>query len=298
MDPSAVLVPVDDVLGRDANRITSAFVDVVTLCSVDPAAPLVNVELDAGWTLPGRATSSGQVLYRRHLADDSCTDVSWNPNGNALFVLYDPSTGTADLGVGGWRRAGGPLLEHAPDGRDAHGLDVAGDGLVGYGRASGLPALGGLIRPGELEHGIDHALAINLPVGVLSSAQHFVWPSRSAAGASYANYQGTSPALAMGSLLAIPPSVDLLRLPWHTPQGRVLAAAAQRYGMYVVDALGAPHQVQLGISSDAARTDLGLRFDATTGQPSFDAAVIDGNGLVADVALIMSLVQVVPQVPG
>jgi len=88
--------------------------------------------------------------------------VSWNRIGNALFVLFDPLTGLADLGVGGWRDPGGPLLNTANVGSSAHGLDVRrGDGLRGYGRASSLPALGGLLRARELSTSIHHAVRVD-----------------------------------------------------------------------------------------------------------------------------------------
>ena len=41
-------------------------------------------------------------------------------------------------------------------------------------------------------------------------------------------YQGDNPALAMGTLLAIPADIDLDSLTWRTPQGRRLAEAAQQ----------------------------------------------------------------------
>ena len=293
--PDAAYVDVSDVLGDPAHAIGQVGLDLVTLCATDPAAPLVNVERSSGWQRPGRSTSSGEVLYQRHLTDDACTDVTFNPIGNALFVLFDPTTSTADLGIGGWREPGGPLLSTAPDGRDAHGLDVFdGDGTVGYGRASLLPALGGLLRAGELDHGIDHALAVNLSGTILSQDQHFVWPARAADGNAPVVYRGTNPALAMGTLLAVPPSVDLEALTWRTPQGRNLAAAAQRYGWYVVDIHLVEGLVQFGMETGAAQDELGLRIDAATARQTYDTTM-DLEGLTADVALIASLLQAVPQ---
>ncbi len=271
-----------------------AGVDLVTRCTGDPAAPLVNVERSQGWTYPARATSTNQVLYRRHLAPDACTDVSWNRQGNGLSVLLDPTTGRADLGIGGWRTSGGPLLNTAPDGPTAHGLDVrGGTGLVGYGRASGLPALGGLLLPGELNGHIRHPVAVVLPAAVLSSARHSVWPASSADATAAITYRGPNRDLAMGTLLAIPRTVSVRAQPWETPQGRNLAVAARRYGFYVVDVLLAGGIVQFGTDTRAARTDLGLRIDPVTGAQSVDPTKFDSPAFDRDVTRIVSLLRAV-----
>lgn len=283
----------DAIFGDPAAAPRSLGVDLVTICATDPTAPLVNVERSAGWSHPLRAQSTGQVLYTRRLAPDACLDVTWNRIGNALFVLFDPTTGLADLGIGGWREPGGPLLNTANVGSSAHGLDVRrGDGIRGYGRASSLPALGGLLRKRELSSGIRHAVGLLVPVTRLSATQHFVWPASSADGSAPFAYQGPNPAYAMGALLAIPRSVRLRDFPWRTPQGRRLATAAQRYGWYVVDAVPAA-QVQLAIENDAARRDLGLAIDPVTGAMSVDATKVDAAGLQADVLQILTLVRAV-----
>lgn len=267
--------------------------DIVTLCAVDPDAPPTNVERSAGWTQPLRQQSTGQVLYVRPLAADACLDVAWNPIGNALFVLFDPRTGLADLGIGGWRVAGGPLLNSAPDGSSAHGLDVRrGDGLIGYGRASGLPALGGLLRAGELRGHIRHAVAVVLNSTRYAANPHFVWPARSADGSANVVYAGSDPHYTMGTLLAIPPAVPVRTLPWRTRQGRALAFAAQRYGWYIVDSVLAD-QIQFAIDAAAARQDLGLSIDAGTGAMSVDPSRVDAVGLEADVHQILGLLQAV-----
>lgn len=273
----------------------SAGLDLVTVCKTSPSGKLVNVERSSGWSLPARSTSTGEVQYQRRLAATACTDVSWNPVGNGLFVLYDAASGTADLGVGAWRVKGGPLLNGAPDGTRAHHLDViAGDGTTGYGRASGLPALGGLLRSGEMRGGIKHAVAINLPNRLLSASRHFTWPASSADASAGITYLGSDPALTMGSLLAIPPEVKVAKLSWHTKEGKNLALAAQRYGWYVVDAIGGGDQLQLGMETGAARANLGLSIDAA-GHQQVDAAKVDMVGLNADLNAIVGLLVVVEQ---
>ena len=269
--------------------------DLVTICATDATAPLVNIEQNQAWGLPGRAQSNGQVQYQRHLAPDACTGVTWNPIGNAFFVLIDPATGLADLGVGAWRTPGGPLLNHPSDGPTAHGLDtVNGDGIRGYGRASSLPALGGAIRPGEMNGGIEHALAVSMIASRFSSARHFVWPAQTADAFAGIAYQGPDPNYTLGSLLAIPPSLDLASLTWRTPQGLNLARAAQRYGWYIVDTSEAQgNLMNFGMDNDAALQDLGLTIDPVTGQQSVDPEKIDVAGFTADAMQILGQVSAV-----
>jgi hypothetical protein len=108
--------------------------------------------------------------------------------------------------------------------------DPSSDGTgVNNGRcASLLDNYAGLIRKGELTQGkIPHALSCHISRLLLNPS--YVWPA-------YAfdmndNYKGTVP---MGSLLAIPPQVQLDTL-GLSAKGLIIARAAQDYGIYVVD---------------------------------------------------------------
>ncbi len=105
-------------------------------------------------------------------------------------------------------------------------------------RAGGMSSLGGLIRREELIRGkIPHALAVAVEGGAMNrnapGGKPFVWPASWADGGDGADY-GTTGNLYMGSLLAIPPEVDLKRLKL-SPQGLAVAQALQDYGAYVVD---------------------------------------------------------------
>ncbi len=294
--PGAVYADVyDAIFGDPVSAPQRVGPDLVTICATDATAPLVNIEQNQAWNLPGRALSNGSVQYQRHLAPDACTGVTWTQNGNALFVLVDPTTGLADLGVGAWRTPGGPLLNNPPDGAGAHGLDtVNGDGVRGYGRASSLPALGGAIRPGELTGGFDHALAVTMLAWRFSSTRHFVWPAQTADGFAAAAYQGPDPNYTMGTLLALPPGLDLASLTWATPQGLNVARAAQRYGWYVVDTSEVQGDLMnFGMDNDAALQDLGLTIDPVTGAQSVDPLKIDADGFTADVMQVLAHVSAV-----
>ena len=56
-----------------------------------------------------------------------------------------------------------------------------------------------------------------------------------------------------------------------------------------------PGLVQLGMSTDAARADLGLQISDGGRSQRVDPAEIDGNGFVADVQQVFALLQAVPQ---
>jgi PKD repeat protein len=108
--------------------------------------------------------------------------------------------------------------------------DAQGDG-TGWSsgrRASMLPSFAGLIRSGEITAGsIPHAMNVLLSATMLK--EQAMWPAYS--WDTNAGYSGTLP---MGSLLAIPASVDVHNL-GLTAQGEVVAHAAQDYGIYVAD---------------------------------------------------------------
>jgi hypothetical protein len=147
-------------------------------------------------------------------------------------------------------------------------IDARGDGTGWWNgrRASMLPSFAGLIRTGEITSGrIPHALAAQVPAGLLKKA--FVWPA--AAFDRDANYSGSLP---MGALLAIPPKVDLDTLGLST-YGKVIARAAQDYGVYVVDRGGA------GISFLAELNNPDIRWEQRGAEPAWwqDVQVIKNN---------------------
>jgi hypothetical protein len=109
-------------------------------------------------------------------------------------------------------------------------IDLFGDGVSDGGtRAYGGSAIGGLIRVEELEAGlIPHVLAFAMPNERM--LQGPVWPATRQDNDDD-DYTGPVP---MGSLVAIPPDVDLAALDL-TPGGMVLARALQDYGAYLVD---------------------------------------------------------------
>jgi protocatechuate 3,4-dioxygenase beta subunit len=117
--------------------------------------------------------------------------------------------------------------------------DIDGDGLQGWDGGSHLSALGGAIRLGELVPGgvIDHALQIDVDAPNLyqgTAATCFVWPATRCDTYGPTSYGGTNPDLAMGALLALPPTLDLNSLGLD-PAGMILAKAFQNYGAYIAN---------------------------------------------------------------
>jgi hypothetical protein len=105
--------------------------------------------------------------------------------------------------------------------------NLRGDGSKGS-RASNTSIFAGLVRSHELRAGkIEHALAIGIPDSMLKMG--FVWPALAQDSDGPSLYSGTIP---MGSLVAIPPSVDIDAMNL-TPEGEALGRALQDYGAYV-----------------------------------------------------------------
>src|SRR3989449_6846228 len=101
-------------------------------------------------------------------------------------------------------------------------------------------SLGGVIRLGELVPGgtIRHALKVNLlgTDNYYSGSGGYRWPATTADGCAPGCYGGSVPALRMGSLLALPPSVDVNAMGLETGEpAKILAHAFQDYGAYTVD---------------------------------------------------------------
>ncbi len=288
----------DAIWGDEKETPIHLSVDLTTVLYLDRTQPLVDFRLTQGWNYPERSKPRGEVLFQRHLSQEAGSDLRYPKTGNALYAIIDSSTGLADEGVGTWRDVGGDFLTLYDDDK-LHGIDVVkGDGLTGP-RGSGLSALGGMIRSGELDTGIHHALAVMLSSRRYSRENHFIWPA--SRGDAFApnpeyGYLGDTPYYTMGTLLAIPPEVDLSSISWKTPQGRVLAKSAQEYGWYIVDSGTGErggHSFKFAMEREAAREDIGLAFNPETDDMTIDPAKMDNEGIASDVQEILRLVKAV-----
>jgi hypothetical protein len=142
------------------------------------------------------------------------------------MVVYQPSTDTMwefwlmQREQGGWHATWGGRMTNVSTNPGRY------DGNWGA-PATSLPQIGGTITIEELRAGrIDHALAMAIPEPRRGA---FVWPARRTDGTS-----DDPAAIPEGTRFRLDPSLDLgsLQLPRAT---RILAEAAQRYGMVVRD---------------------------------------------------------------
>jgi hypothetical protein len=212
---AALQAQVDDAVGRHYGPTINTASYSTPVYEVAENQPRVAVTLD------DRAT------YRRTLraalrAVPLPPDVQPAAGTDAHLVLWQPSTNTM---WEFWK------LHRQADGWHAkvstsHGVFPALWGAT----ATSLPLLGGLIRPEELARGrIDHVLALAIP-----RPRAGVWaaPARRTDG-----WVREPDAVPEGARLRLDPrlDVDALDLP---PLVRVLARAAQRYGIVVRDTAG------------------------------------------------------------
>jgi hypothetical protein len=139
-------------------------------------------------------------------------------------------------------------------------LSGQGSGQENGRTASMIEDYAGVLRDYEAEAGhVDHALAIVVPARML--ARDFTYPAL-AFDSNSSNYGGNIP---MGARLALPKALRIAELGLQTDFGRLIAQAAQQYGMFVVDQGGSgisivtearPTAPALAKSSAAAERDV------------------------------------------
>ncbi len=166
----------------------------------------------------------------------------WTPNNVAAFLQPD---GAALIEMEPTERC------MVPDG-PVYGWPLTGENIYESGHrgthyGSGMSGIGGSIRVGELTGSdpIRHVLKINLwglrylyagtPNGSEPKGFGFRWPANNADGYAQQSYGGTNPEVAMGSLLAIPPSMTYASLGIESELGRKMFDVLRDYGAYVVD---------------------------------------------------------------
>ena len=152
--------------------------------------------------------------------------VVWQPSTNRLWEFWRLVHGTE-----GWYASWGGAMQNVSHASGVYGpRSWPGAQATWGGSASSLSVAGGVITFEDLEKGqINHALAMAIPnvrAGVYSS------PAQRTDGSDHSVL-----ALPEGAHLRLDPRLDLAKL--HLPRlTRMMAEAAQRYGIYVRD--GAP----------------------------------------------------------
>ena len=237
--------------------------DNVYLLRLSPADPLRPVYGHNSWG-PGRCSGSPSGTNWPVPDDFIVPDAGQGnpdgltPNNPFAFLLLDGETvfeaqvlarceAEGPLYMPSWLEIGGNPQKAR---RSIYGDGITslhGDGGFGHG-ASGMSALGGTIRLGELSGAepIRHALKFTLWAALYLSydaddpTPGYRWPATGAdsyAGdpGNPAHYQGTNPLLEMGTLLALHPDLTPAELGLETEVGRKLFAAMQTYGIYIVE---------------------------------------------------------------
>ncbi len=220
-------------------------IDDEYLVKVPAGSPIVDVYAPSSWKQrwPGnmsRYEGKLQIPADFYLADATSTS---SPNNCAAFLMPDGRTirqlePTCRLETGATAHIVGYM--HDED------QDIYGEGIKGTHYGSGLSAIGGSIRLGELtsDEPIRHALKLNVHAKQYlyydkSTNKGYVWPADrhdNYAGSSGGNaYGGTNPKLRMGTLLTIPQNVTPESLGLKTEVGKKLFYALQNYGCYIAD---------------------------------------------------------------
>jgi hypothetical protein len=218
---------------RDTVAQTEAWIGsggTTTLYVVPADQPTVRVQLDTGtW---------GATLQQALQAVPIPPHAVPGLGNDAHMTIYQPSTdrlweffATKKL-ADGWHASWGGAMTRASRSPGYYDAD-SWPGLSGThwgATATGLPIIAGTIMLDELRTGvIPHALALDIP---WSKAKTYSWPAHQTDGKS------TAPdAIPEGARFRLDPTLDLstLNLP---PVTRMIAEAAQRYGMIVRDQTG------------------------------------------------------------
>ncbi len=209
-----------------------------------PTAPLTPVLYSsAGWTGADRCAATTQRVITNVPIPTEYIVPNNGQNNSATFLMADNRTLVSVQPLARCT-AGGSATSIT----QFQAVDIYGPGIQGAHGGSGLSAIGGSIRIGELRPNgpaPQHVLKVNVygkgvyfPCTVKSDC--FRWPADRADGYAVgwygtANPLPANPSMKPGSLLAIPVATDITTLGLETAPAKMLAWTLQNYGAYVVD---------------------------------------------------------------
>ncbi|MES2743515.1 MAG: discoidin domain-containing protein [Pseudomonadota bacterium] len=213
-----------------------------------PGAPSTAIyQSNAGWSSASRCNATGGVLVNVPMPSNYIVG-SNNANSSAAFLAADRRTVIQTQPLARCNAGGvATSLLAFPS------VDLYGDGIGGAHGGSGMSALGGSLRIGELRpggQGPRHALKVNVygkqalyRCGTLRDC--YRWPAPTADQYAVGFYgtdgNNTNSAMKMGALLAIPASQSIANLALETEPARQLAWTLQNYGAYIVDDTWGPN---------------------------------------------------------
>ena len=213
-----------------------------------PTAPLTTLNYSsAGWSGANRCGATGGLVVQVPMPSNYIIPNS-NLNSSASFLLADGHTIVQTQPVARCTAgaSGTSMAKFA-------NVDLYGPGITGAHGGSGLSAIGGSIRLGELRPGTTtgpaHALKVNVYAKealykCTTRTACYRWPAVTSDSYSVGWYgaanNNTNTNMKMGALLAIPPSTNITALGLETTPGKQLAWTLQNYGAYIVDDTYAP----------------------------------------------------------
>jgi hypothetical protein len=223
----------------------------IVTTSADPQHEVIDDS--SFWNGPRCSATVTSGVLTRFPSSLTVNDISgsYKPN-NAAAILQPDGRTIVQLNALARCNVGGPVY-----GIPVAEADIYGPGRFGGHGGSGLSSIGGTVRSGELLSGtIKHALKVNIPCALYCSpaagpdgGPGWRWPAATSdrhCGGVACGYAGTIDYVHMGTLLALPPNlnVNTITAPgksWtpgmETEVGRRLFHAFQDYGAYVVDDL-------------------------------------------------------------
>ena len=224
--------------------------------------------------IPSRFTTDEDIIILKPSAPITpiyYTDISWGDEARVYgarcerqgellatvpiptnYLFFPPEGETPNAGMAALMSDGRSLFQGQPFSRCYAGdygtmtyaqselQDIYGDGYYGAHGGSGLSAIGGTIRLGELlpNSVIRHALKINVWAARNLSYNDdatpgYRWPALRSDGYAQEVYGGTNVAMEMGALLALRPDFNESSL--QTMPGQIIARALKDYGAYIVE---------------------------------------------------------------
>lgn len=212
-----------------------------------PTAPLTAINMsNAGWSGKNRCSATGGLLVKVPMPNNWIVPHS-SSNSSSSFLLADGRTIIQTQPLARCS-AGGPatsLVKFAA-------VDLYGPGITGAHGGSGMSAIGGTIRVGELRPGSTgprHVLKLTVYAkealyNCKTRSDCSRWPAVTsdsyAVGFYGSSNSNSNTAMKMGALLAIPASKAITTLGLETEPAKQLAWTLQNYGAYIVDDTYAP----------------------------------------------------------
>jgi hypothetical protein len=209
--------------------------DVIIL---KPTAPLTDVR-KGSWGGNRCSPTSSEVIARVPIPSGYVVP---NSSANLASAVLMPDGRTLASMQPLTRCSAGGVATSTVRARDT---DLYGDGIDGAHGGSRMSSIGGTLRLGEMrpgQQGPRHALKLIVNMREVhrctTYAACYRWPAKGADSYAVGHYGTTRSgpaALKMGSLLAVPSSVNIGSLGLESEPGRQLAWTLQNYGGYIVD---------------------------------------------------------------